>query len=162
MENPVCCIGCGVETPAIGGPTHKYLIISPECWQLYAKVLARGSLDTQFLVNSYCAQHPDGTDPRQIQSAIVHLVGLYCVLEKNMPHELTTKVMDLVIQKHKKDFARLKRPTKIGKLTIHDVHNATNDEEYEAVVRKWAQSVWDSWGEHHDYIANLIESVMEG
>lgn len=157
---------CGLITEACSGPTHSYIQATPGCWKLYGEVLVREYSDPQYwrmhrlTVDAYSVQHPDGDDPRAIQSVTVHLVGLYITLVKKLSAEFATQIIGKIIQKNKGKFILLERPKNLGKITIQDVWQAKNAEQHEMVIAQWAQSVWEAWQQHHDYIASLAEPIL--
>src|SRR5579871_2903462 len=87
MVSLTTCPGCEVELPAISGPVHPYMPSSPACWAAYGELLAAQYSDPararfhQVVVDTYAVQHPDGDDPRAVQSVAVHLMTLYLFLE---------------------------------------------------------------------------------
>ena len=141
------CPGCGlVNDDGFNGPVHPYIQSSAFCWRHYGEVLAREYEDKNYwpahrlTVDSYAAQHPDGTDRRAVQSVHIHLMGLYSVLELGLSHEIVTKMLGTVIKKHKQDFYFLIRPEKIGVLTVLDILQAKNAQEHIQLVRSFALS----------------------
>lgn len=54
---------------------------------------------------------PRGGDPRQVESVTVYLVALYLTIEKKMPEEKVNKAMEYLIQKHKRRFQKLDKPS---------------------------------------------------
>ena len=73
------CPGCGLVLPRSDGPTHAYVVTSPSCWALFSESLT--TVGYRLYTDAYMAQHPGGTDRRQVQSVAVHLVRLYACLE---------------------------------------------------------------------------------
>jgi hypothetical protein len=55
---------------------------SPACWARYGELLSVQYSDPermafhQLIVDTYAVQHPDGDDPRAIQSVGIHLMTL--------------------------------------------------------------------------------------
>ncbi|MGI8574907.1 MAG: DUF5946 family protein [Egibacteraceae bacterium] len=85
------CRGCGLALAATGGPAHRYIPSSPECWAVYGEVLAREYSDPaifagahELSVDTYAVQHAAG-DPAS--SLTTHLVGLHLSLERGMAHD---------------------------------------------------------------------------
>lgn len=81
------CRGCGALVPCGDGPTHRYIGASPGCWAVFGEVLAREYSDRrywpvyQLTVDAYAVQHPGEPSRQTIQSAAIHLISLYSVLE---------------------------------------------------------------------------------
>ena len=57
-----------------------------------------------------------------------------------------------------RDIAKPVVPSVRGKITIADVTGAAA-EEYAGAVRRWADSVWDAWREHHDLAREWIAAA---
>jgi Family of unknown function (DUF5946) len=80
---------CGVVGPRESGPVHAYVPATAHCWRLFGEVQAEEMQRYGYpnahrlVVDAYMASHPgDGTDRRDRQSVVVHLVGLCGVLER--------------------------------------------------------------------------------
>jgi len=77
------CPGCDVALPAADQPPHPYMTCSTGCWARYGELLAVQYSDPQrmtfhqLVVDAYAAQHPDGAEPRAVQSVAIHLMTLY-------------------------------------------------------------------------------------
>lgn len=161
------CEGCGivVEGDSVG-PTHPYILASPECWKIYEEVLVREYSDANYwkmhrlTVDAYSCQHPGDCDPRAIQSVTVHLVSLFLVIEKKASHDFARYIIGQTIEKHKKNFKLLERPKSMGKITAANVLEAKSAEEHEMRVTHWAQSVWEAWKAEHAYISKLVELMI--
>jgi uncharacterized protein DUF5946 len=50
-------------------------------------------------------------------------------------------------------------PRARGKVTIADISGAAA-EDYASAVRRWAESVWDAWREHHALAREWISSAL--
>ena len=37
-------------------------------------------------------------------------------------------------------------------MTVVDVLKATNGDEHVALVRTWAEAIWEAWAPHHDLV----------
>lgn len=79
----VCVPGLRSCSSGESGPTHAHVTTSPECWKLFAR--SAPDLGYRLLSDTYMAQHPDGDDPRQLQSVAVHLITLDAVLARGKP-----------------------------------------------------------------------------
>jgi hypothetical protein len=158
--NHIHCLGCGALVPDIEGPTHEYMLAAPGCWSLFNQVAVQqykiASFDLRRMtVDAYAVQHPGTTDRRAVQSVAVHLTSLYFVLERGlMPTEATDKMRIALTDKSR--FVWLEPPSSLGEITVVDVVNITDPTEHEAMVKRWAHSVWEAWGEHHDQIRKWV------
>jgi len=155
------CFSCGGEFPDIDGPVHPYMASSPGCWSVYGEVLAREYSDVSFFeihrlsVDAYAVQHPGSTDRQSIQSVGVHLIRLCLFLEYGLAAENANNAM-LAAGKYKHSFVWLEPPASLGRITVADVAKTKTVEEHKAVVRAWAQSLWDAWSMHHDTIRSWL------
>jgi len=155
------CFSCGGKYPDIDGPVHRYMDSSPGCWAVYGDVLAREYSDPSYYevhrltVDAYAVQHPGKKDRQSIQSVGVHLVRLCLFLEHGLIAENANAAM-LEAGKYKHTFTWLEPPSSLGLITAADVAKASTVHEHKAIVRAWAQSVWDAWSIHHDTIKTWL------
>ena len=54
--------------------------------------------------------------------------------------------------KHKSRFRWLEPPASLGPLTIADVEAACGADEHIAVVRNWANQMWEVWSPYHQAV----------
>ena len=163
-ESLVQCVGCGALVADTDGATHKYLGASAGCWAVFGKVLAQefefakdaveknhyGAMH-RLTVDAYCVQHPGVPSRRTIQSAAVHLISLYSVLERGYSAEKALWVMRRA-GSHSERFFWLEPPTFMGATTVIDVSRANNLPEHEKLVEEWARASWEAWSQHHEQI----------
>lgn len=140
-EPTTSCAGCHARFPERRGPVHAYVTASPECWGLFAEILPH--IPERLFTDAYMAQHPDGDDPRQVQSVAVHLIALEVVLTLGQPRN---KVEDIVrtaleLGRESGGFRTLQRPEQ-WPWTIVDVVNgqATGLDLVEGVLESWRMS----------------------
>lgn len=157
------CPGCGAQFPDTDGPTHRYLDASPGCWAAYGEVLAREYSDPAYMkvhhltVDAYSVQHPGTPSRRRMQSAAVHLIGLYAGLELNLPQKQIAKLLDgatNTLQLHWLD-----PPEHRGAVTVADVLPAQSAEEHEQRVRRWAETTWEAWAVHHAQVECWVDTI---
>lgn len=132
--------------PSTDGPVHAYVTTSPECWALFAGAV--GSQPERMFTDAYMAQHPDGDDPRQIQSVASHLIALESVLVRGQPRTKTEEILVAAIGLGRRlgGFSVLDRP-QTWKSTILDVLDGrTSPTDY----------VWDVLRAWHDTEASRI------
>lgn len=160
------CPECHALVPDSDGPTHGYFGASPGCWAIYGVVLAREYGDPRYMkvhrltVDAYAVQHPGKPEPRTIQSINVHLLGLYLTLAKKCDPKFVTEAIGRIIEKNKGHFTWLEAPQVAYPITVMDVLGAKEPEKHAEIVRKWAQTTWDSWSAHHDMIAEMAKEVL--
>lgn len=159
MENSkkTCCPGCGALLEEASGPVHRYMDGSPACFMLFNQVLAfeysdRALLPTHRLtVDTYAVQHPGKARTRQqIRSVGLHLARLGLQLESPMPPKETNDVM-LGLGKRKRTLDYIEVPSHF-ELTIADVAEFAGTPRHSEKVSSWANSAWEAWSDHHDYI----------
>jgi hypothetical protein len=151
------CPGCGALFPASEGPTHAYIGASAGCWAAFGEVVAQeysdfryGSIH-QMTVDTYAAQHPGNPSRRTKQSVALHLISLYLQLELSYDPERARDALKRFADSGK-EYAWLDPPTRIGELTVQDVHEAQTPGEHHKLVEQWAHSVWEAWSFHHETI----------
>ena len=164
-KSRVPCISCGASIPDTEGPVHPYLASSPGCWAIYGEVLAREFSDYRYgrkhrlTADAYAVQHPGQPSPQTIQSVAVHLAGLYLVLERGLPIEKTSLLMQRLTT-YKPNFPWLESPEDLGPTTVYDVWRADNPETHLRLVQDWAASAWSAWETHHRQIKDWIEHAI--
>lgn len=169
MISEVTCFGCGALVPNIQGPTHKYMLSSPGCWQIYGQILAKEYDPQQYnadihrvTVDTYAVTHPGNNERKAIQSVHVHLVSLFCIYEKAMSGTEATYVLRNLAENKKlaATFVYLDPPSFQQTLHITDVVKAITVEEHRQLVHEWGKSVWDVWkGKHQDTITRIVTQL---
>jgi hypothetical protein len=150
--------------PDIQGPVHEYITSSSGCWAIFGEVLAREYSDYRYgrnhrlTVDAYAVQHPGQPSPKSIQSVIVHLAGLYLVLEREMPLAKSTTFMQQLTM-HKSMFTWLEPPKDMGPATVHDIWKAEDADTHLVAVKQWAASAWLAWEVHHQQVRAWVEAV---
>lgn len=153
----VRCFSCGGLAPDIEGPSHKYMLSSPGCWEVYGRLLARDYQEYGYpaahrlSVDAYAVQHPGKPMRQAIQSVAVHLIGLYYSLERGLSPEQVTKAIGRTTQFSDR-FVWLEPPALMGSITVVDAAEAGNLEAYQKAAREWAESAWEAWSSHHDRV----------
>jgi hypothetical protein len=98
---------------------------SPACWVHYGDLLAAKYSNPprvashQLVVDTHAVQHPDGDDPRAIQSVGIHLMTLCLFLEHGTDPSLGTRLHRRMVDRPV--FHHLKPPPSRGRLTMLDV-----------------------------------------
>ena len=135
------CRGCGAEVPDVDGPVHKYVPLSPGCWQTLGEMQADEARRFGYpsahrvVVDAYMAQHAgDGSDGRDRQSVFVHLVGLCAVLEHDSPHTYVTKLLGRLIRHRRGELPVLERFEQPDQ-ALREAFANTADEETLARIR---------------------------
>ena len=165
MTEQVSCPQCGAIVPDIDGPTHAYVPSAPGCWAAFGALRAdemlrfAGSEANNLVVDTYMAQHPgDGSDRRDRQSVFVHLVSLCAVLEQGASPARSPEVLRAVLAR-RMEFPVMRRTGGPGDLTVLSVADPTSVEDHNARVRRWADSVWESWREYQPTIRAALDAA---
>ena len=161
----VKCHGCLVvfdsDTDQAPAPAHPYIGAVHNCWRVYSEILAKEFSDPEYFkvhritVDAYSAQHiGDQSDRRARQSANLHLIVLYLGFEKNLGVE---KIRDFLKAATivKRDWPAITQITNPNWLNVLDVVSAQTALNHHEIVKKWGQSVWDMYKDHHK---NIIET----
>ena len=155
------CPGCGLELPAISGPTHQYIGTSAACWALYGELLAREYESPKLLeghrltVDAYSVQHPGSPERRSIQSVGVHLIALHLLFERGEPAARVTARLGSLMTRLPA-LTWLDPPKPNGTLTVQHVLAASPDEHLER-AREWASDVWQAWRPYHELVRGWAE-----
>lgn len=159
------CVGCGSVLKRLDGPTHKYMASSPACFALFNKLLACEYSDIslrrthRLTVDAFAVQHPgQGQQRKEIQSVGLHLARLHLQLEHLRPPEQANDIM-LGLGKHKETLIYLEPPKEFA-MTVADVADFAGTPLHARKVTEWAQSAWDAWSAHHDYIRRWADRWM--
>ncbi len=165
MLNLNKCPGCGVERVDASGPNHPYFSSSPECWKDYSYLLAEQCHDLdrikylQLIVDTYAVQHSgDMSDPRQIQSAGIHLMTLELFLTRDVDPTQGNLFHRMFI--NRPNFTKLTPPKVCGDLTIDDVPLGQTIKNTRDSAYAWATNVWDAWEEHHETITRWVNKSL--
>lgn len=137
------CPDCGA--PVAGGREGCQALINELAVQGYSHPGYAAVYNLAF--DTYCLQHP-GTYCRSAKSYAAHLTRLCCGLE----HDGRPAVY-AAINRWLDGRVDLERPETLpffGQITIADVRAARTVEEHQALVRTWAESVWEAYAAQHD------------
>jgi len=151
---------CGAVLPPCGGPTHRYIVSTPECWALYWEVLAREYQDPalfaevhQLTVDAYAAQHPL---QQPAKSLAAHLISLYALVDQGKDHKAGIEVKKALLE-GRNVFPEFCSPKVLGSTTVVEVASAKSGQQHRDLVHKWAAQVWSAWNDQHASIAALAE-----
>jgi len=179
------CPFCGLRTEKNDGPTHKYLVSSPGCWNVYGEVLAREYQDYRFFkyhdvtVDAYALQHPGEKSKQTINSANIHLASLYAFFSLGHDASALSRIKQLIagkklgdklgkkhVKKHVKKLGNmpplkwLDPPEDLTGITVASLLSVNNPGEYHAKLIEWAYFVFRKWEAHHDTADYLIRSLQ--
>jgi hypothetical protein len=108
-------------------------------------------------VDCYACQHD-----RYIlsgRSLAAHLTGLAVAIEHDGAEQVNERVQSWLSRTRHVEKPVL--PNQRGKVTIADVAECA-PEDYAGAVRRWAESVWDAWRDHHALAREWIASSLRG
>ena len=120
------------------------------CQKLFDDLGLRAFEDSRYAamrrltVDCYACQHD-----RYIlsgRSLAAHLTGIAVTIEHGGAEQLNERVQSWLSRTRHLEKPAIPRAR--GKVTIADVAGVAA-EEYPAAVRRWADSVWEAWREHH-------------
>ena len=152
MSSIAGCPECGAP---VGG--------REECQKLFDHLGLRAFEDSRFAamrrlaVDCYACQHD-----RYIlsgRSLAAHLTGLAVAIEQDGAEQVNERVQAWLSRTRHVEKPAV--PKLRGNVTIADVADAAPDE-YAAAVRRWADSVWDAWRQHHGLAREWIASSLRG
>lgn len=150
----------------------RYGVASPECLALGNELLFKEyEYGRPMLVrfDAYGAQHPPheelqkqrGINARLVaaskQSVAIHLLALYCMIEKKMDLAKIPQVMDRVLQNIDLENEELIPLANLGSITIVDVLKANTREEHIKLTWEWSKSAWQAWEKYHSKIREWYE-----
>jgi hypothetical protein len=110
----------------------------------------------QLGVDAYGAQHSGGKT-RTTTTAFA-LVGLYLAVEKGFTGK-QVQWAHMKLARLSKNWPHLQPPGQAGDLTVIDVLRPENDIEKERMLRKWAESVWQSWERYHPWARQTADRI---
>ena len=158
------CTPCGARVEDSTMPAHAYVPASAGCWALFGSVQADEMMRFGYppahsiVVDAYMASHPgDGTDRREAQSLVVHLVGLCGLLERGWDGVRSRAALRTVVG-HKELLPVLDPWPTPSPLNITSMVGARDLEDYDQRARTWAAQVWNAWACEHDTIRALLPS----
>lgn len=155
------CPGCRVGLPALDAPAHPYMTCSPACWVRYGDLLAAQYSNPdrlafhQIVVDTYAVQHPDGDDPRAIQSVGIHLMTLCLFLERGTDPFLGTRLHRFMVGRPV--FNHLMPPSSRGRLTILDMPVNGDPATARRAAYAWAEDVWTAGAAHHQTVRDWVD-----
>jgi hypothetical protein len=131
------------------------MVASPGCWAGFGAMQARELAEWGYppahglAVDAYAASHGgDGTERRDRQSVLIHLVALCAVLERDVAADARIALLQRLTTP-KRDFPRLERPPHVPALTFQHAAAARDLDDYARRVHEWAAAVWEFWAPAH-------------
>ena len=154
MPGEIRCFGCGALVADLVGPTHRYMLSAPGCWQLYGHLLGAEYPRTQLSVDGYAVQHPGQPGPQASQSVCVHLMNLCRVLERG--GGLAGSVGFLQGLTHR-DYPWLTPPPARYEFTVVDLLQAADQDAFASIESGFAAAAWSAWSAHHVTVRGWLD-----
>ncbi|HVR33470.1 MAG TPA: DUF5946 family protein [Acidimicrobiia bacterium] len=151
------CDGCGLVGDG-AGPTHPYMLSSPECWARYGELLATGAAG-QLGVDAYAVQHPGVPERRAVQSVGAHLVSLCAALERDWPPGRAIPLIRTAVDLDP-GWVWLDPQLPLGTITVADVVAVDDWHGRSALVRSWAEEMWEAHASHHELVRSWLDTVL--
>ncbi len=150
---PGTCPACGAIVT--GGCAGCQAVFDELTARAYADLAYASVRDLAF--DAYCLQHLE-TYCHSAKSYAAHLTRLCCGLEyKSDPQ------VHQAIQHWLNGAAKLEKPevlSRLGSLTVMDVHGARDPEEQIRRVRAWAANVWEAYRSQHELAHIWIAAAL--
>lgn len=110
-------------------------------------------------VDTYCLQHPD-IYLVSAKSFAAHLVGV-CIAIEHGSNPFLLKALSAKWLDGKVELQKPPMLSSFGNMTIADVMPATDASEYEALVKKWAENVWQAYAVYHELAREWLQLVRK-
>ena len=156
------CPGCGLELES-ADLRHDDRFNACACRRLYDELsaftltVADTDFTHQLIVDTYCAQHV-GPNVRTISIAF-SLIGLYLVIERGYTGR-QVQLAHMALAAKSKTWPHFNPPPQTSTMTVFDVVNGINVDNYLKRVHEWAGSVWKAWESSHSDVADLAMKYL--
>ncbi len=142
-----------------------------ECMDIYNnKVLfsnysmSNGNNTNFLMADTHALQHPE---IHGRWNNHIHLIRMHVILNRSIEwnHKMTS-ILSNFFNKYKE-----KNPDEIliappilnrGKTTAREISSATSTIEYDELVNRWANEVFQAWNQHHQLISNIADHFIKG
>jgi hypothetical protein len=88
------------------------------------------------------------------------LIGLYLVCERGY-NGRQVQLAHMTLAKKSKEWPRFNPPPMTGTMTVSDVVNGIDGENYRNRIRDWAALVWKAWCDQHSLITDLVKRYLD-
>ena len=156
------CPGCGVKSNSVNNHLDEVFNASKACRELMYQIsyFTLSLQDDYFLhqlaVDAYAAQH-QGNKTKPISTAF-GLIGLYLINERNFTGR-EVQLAHVAFANKSKIWPQFSAPKEKNWLTVKDVVEGPENER-EASIKKWNNSVWDAWKIEHKKVATLTKKYL--
>lgn len=158
------CPGCGLELTTRNAPPTDRYSASPECWHLFGELTAHTmskndpAVIHQHCVDAYGAQHSGG-ETKPI-TTVFSLVGLYLFLEQGYTGSEVQRA-HTTLGDRDRSWPELSPPRSPGDITVQAVLDATPGDERTRTIERWAESVWQTWEESHQWVRAVCSESLD-
>ena len=134
------------------------------CFELFATLGVRGYEDPAwnapffYGVDAHALQHPEVHGKK---NNAAHLLRLHWIFAHDMHAQAGTVPRWWQHYLAHAAIPLLEPPAARGAVTGVDVAAAATPEEYAALLRAWAESVYLAWGSHHDWARRELARVLK-
>lgn len=113
----------------------------------------------QYIVDAFAAQTADKeTKPIKITFA---LLGLYLFLQKNYTgRQVQLAHMEIAKVKGRVVWPKIILPEDRGAITVTDVLHIPPGRKRDNMIKKWCESIWDSYSESHREIIEFLQKYL--
>jgi hypothetical protein len=153
------CPGCGLLLPGENLEPDSQYNASGECRKLFDELafytlsLHDSFFIHQLIVDAYQASHARYAS-KPIGTAFA-LIGLYLVCERNLSGKQAQREHMRLARTHMK-WPEFNPPVVKATRTVVDVIKEKPGIERDAMIKKWAKSVWNIWSYEHENVAALV------
>ena len=111
----------------------------------------------QYVVDTFAAQTADAnTKPIKLTFA---LVGLYLRSERQYSGKQVQRV-HMLLARRRKQWPRFDLPEARGAITIRDVMETPPGPHRDAMILRWADSVWQAYRAERDRVVDLLKAEL--
>ena len=159
----VVCPGCGLELDSEDQALDDRYNASSACRRLFDELSAftQNSGDKDFIhqiaIDAYTAQHL-GPKIKPIGGTFA-LIGLYLAFERGYTGR-QVQLAHMALGKTRRDWPRFVMPVTRAGMTIHEVVNGLNGENFRERINSWAKAVWETWGDEHQRVTVLVDTYL--
>ena len=156
MPAPTSCPSCGF---AIEGGESS-------CHRRFEELTGRNFTDIRYggvhrmLVDIYALQHPDRYCI-SAKSLAAHLCGLCDILERGGNPTLPNRSLRAWLD-GPSDLVKPDIPKERGDMTLGDVIDIEEPQEFRNAVRRWAESVWSAYRPLHAIARQWLDAAQSG
>ena len=108
----------------------------------------------QHIVDAHGAQTAD-EETKSIK-IVFSLAGLYLYLERDFSGKQIQQ-FHLKMSENKKQWPKIVLPENRGEIDVSDVLAVLPGQERDKMIRKWCETVWDSYKDNRSVVVDLVE-----